>query len=147
MDLQLGRTLVLVDQNSHCSADSPEQVQIPAGIRRRRLRKREEFGACSDHQYGEQRGITSPTKPADEARGTRHPERKVQSQEVTRIQTRRASLILTPRLGCNQACPAQGFVVMVTGRKFFCVILMTRVILGWFTFSLDARVSCNHYFH
>lgn len=54
MNLQLDNIPVLVDQNNHCSADSREQVQPLASIRRRLATQALKSPACNNQQYYEQ---------------------------------------------------------------------------------------------
>lgn len=65
LDLQLGQILADVDQDSHCSADSPEQVHPQPAYEEGSRRKREESSSCSKRQFYEQRGTTSLQKPTD----------------------------------------------------------------------------------
>lgn len=57
LDLQLSHTLAVLDSNNHCFADSQSEFN-PRGRWRRKVSRLQ--------QYDEQKGKTSPQKPADE---------------------------------------------------------------------------------
>lgn len=65
-DLQFDEPLFLVDQNSRCSGNSPEEVQSSARKQGRWRRNRGESRSCANPQYNEQRGTYSPPQSTDE---------------------------------------------------------------------------------